>query len=162
MIRQVTDSDTATTIEAAEACGLFTPDELQTLRLQLEKTLSGSSDREEFWLADFDEQGRARGVAYCAAETMTDRVWNLLFLGVRRDEHRKGLGSALLRAVEQRLSASAQRMLIIETTSGEEFESARSLYLRHGFRLEATLADFYADGAPKIVFVKKLAESPVA
>ena len=155
----MTSKDTATTLEAAEACGLFTPEELQTLRIQLEKTLSGTTERDEFWLADFDDHGRALGVAYCVAEMMTDRVWNLLFLGVRRDELRKGVGSALLQQVEQRLRESSQRMLIIETTGGEEFESARSLYRKHGYREQATLADFYAEGAHKIVLTKKLDEA---
>ena len=156
MIRQVEPKDTATTLAAAQDCGLFTPDELQTLREQLERTLSGASERDEFWLADFDEAGAARAVAYCAAELMTDRVWNLLFIGVRTSEHRTGLGRALLQAVEERLEQAGQRMLIIETTNGEEFEGPRSFYSKHGYRQAATLEDFYADGADKIVFVKRL------
>lgn len=129
---------------------------MRTLRAQLERTLAGETERDEFWLADFDEHGRALGVAYCAAEVMTDRVWNLLFLGVRREAQGRGVGSALLTAVEERLRRSSQRMLIIETTVGKELESARSLYRKHGYREEATLTDFYADGAHKIVLTKRL------
>jgi len=156
MIREVEPKDTATTLAAAEACGLFAPDELRTLQLQLERTLAGASGRDEFWLADFDDSGTALAVAYCAAELMTDRVWNLFFIGVRANEQRRGLGRALLQAVEERLARSGQRMLIIETTNGDEFEGPRSFYGEHGYRQAATLDDFYADGADKVVFVKRL------
>ena len=75
MIREVTHRDVDTTLQAAEASGLFAPEEIPILRAQLERSLSGESDREEFWLADFDEAGTALGAAFCAEEPMTDRVW---------------------------------------------------------------------------------------
>ena len=156
MIRDVETQDAGTTIDAAEASGLFSPEEIPVLRAQLETSLAGSSDRAEFWIADFDEDGRALGAAYCAEEKMTDRVWNLLFIGVRKERQREGVGARLLESVEKRLSSNSQRMLIIETTGGDEFEAARTFYGEHGYSQEGTVRDFYADGMDKIVFRKRL------
>ena len=161
MIREVTHRDVDTTLQAAEASGLFAPEEIPILRAQLERSLSGESDREEFWLADFDEAGTALGAAFCAEEPMTDRVWNLLFLGVRRDRQSAGIGTALLQRVEERLRAASQRMLVIETTNGEEFEPARSFYERHGYDREGTVRDFYAQGMHKLCY-RKLLETEAA
>lgn len=143
-------------MRAAEACGMFAPEELPMLREQLDRSLAGQSEREEFWLADFDDGGAAQGVAFCVEELMTDRVWNLLFIGVRQDRHRAGLGTALLESVEARLRSTGQRMLVIETTNGDEFERARAFYRKHGYTEEGTVRDFYADGAHKVVFRKLL------
>lgn len=156
MIREVTARDTETTLEAAEACGLFTPEELPTLRGHLEKTLAGAADRGEFWLADFDDDGAARGVTFCVEELLTDRVWNLLFIGVRQDQQHAGIGSALLAEVESRLRDRDQRMLVIETTNGPDFEGTRAFYRKHGYSEEGTVRDFYASGAHKITFRKLL------
>ena len=155
MIREVGAADLETTLTAVEACGLFSAEELPTLRAQLEQTLSGRSERGEFWLAEFD--GRtARGVAFCAEEVLTDRVWNLLFIGVPTELHGQGIGSALLERVESALRERGQRMLVIDTTNGPDFDGARTFYRRHGYTEEGTVRDFYEDGAHKITFRKVL------
>lgn len=159
MIREVIEADAETVVEAAIACGLFSPDEIPTLRSQLDKTLSGRSERGEFWIGEFDEGGVARAVAFCVEEVMTDRVWNLLFLGVREELHHTGIGGKVLEFVESRLMNDLQRMLVIETTNGPEFEAARTFYRKHGYGEEGTVRDFYAQGADKIAFRKLLSSS---
>ena len=156
MIREVAAQDTETAIEAAESCGLFSPEEIPTLRAQLEKSLSGESGRGEFWLADFDDTGRARGVTFCVEEVLTDRVWNLLSIGMREDLQHDGIGSSLLRSVESRLLEKSQRMLVIETTNGPDFENTRSFYRKHDYSEEGAIRDSHADGAHKIAFRKLL------
>lgn len=156
MIREVTASDADTAIEAAKECGLFAPEELPVLRAQLERTLSGESDRSEFWLASFEEDQRAAGVAFCVQELLTDRVWNLLFMGVREELQGGGIGSELLEAAERRLRDEGQRMLIIETTNGPEFAGTQAFYRSHGYSEEGTVRDFYAEGAHKLTFRKLL------
>ncbi len=156
MIREVTTADVDAVMEAAAACGLLSVEELPVLREQLERTLSGESERPGFWLAEIDGGSTAIGVTFCAEEMMADRVWNLLFIGVRAEAQSSGLGSALLESVEARLRAESQRMLIVETANGDDFEQARSFYRKHGFCEEGTVRDFYAEGMHKIVFRKLL------
>ena len=156
VVREVTSQDLETTMRAIQACGLFSPEEIPTLRAQLEKTLSGQSERNEFWLADFGEEGEARGVTFCVEEVLTDRVWNLLFIGVAEGMQNTGIGGRLLRHVEDRLRQDSQRMLVIETTNGPEFEGARAFYESHQYTEEGTVRDFYAEGAHKIAFRKVL------
>lgn len=156
MIREVTTNDVDTALDAARDCGLFAAEELIELRAQLERSLSGASDRDDFWLADFDADGRAIGVALCAEEQMTDRTWNLLFIGVRQASQSEGIGSGLLQKVESRLRESSQRLLVIETTNGDDFENTRRFYRKHGYTEEGTVRDFYAAGFHKITFRKTL------
>ena len=102
------------------------------------------------------EWDQARGVAFCVEEVLTDRVWNLLFIGVAEGMQNTGIGGRLLRHVEDRLRQDSQRMLVIETTNGPEFEGARAFYESHQYTEEGTVRDFYAEGAHKIAFRKVL------
>ena len=45
-------------------------------------------------------------------------------------------------------------MLLIETSSGDDFEDTRSFYRKHGYDEEGTVRDFYAGGADKVVTVE--------
>lgn len=155
-LRDVTAKDVDAAMSAVRACGLFEPEELPILRQQLERTAQGLADREEFWVASFDDDGAVLGVAFCVQETLTDRVWNLLFIGVDQWHQDRGIGGRMLDHVEDRLRANGQRMLVIETTNGPEFEGTQAFYRRHGYEEEGTVRDFYADGAHKIAFRKLL------
>ena len=43
-----------------------------------------------------------------------------------------------------------------ETSGRPLYESTRAFYLRCGYRREAELADFYAPGDAKVIFVKTI------
>ncbi len=44
----------------------------------------------------------------------------------------------------------------IETSAGERYVPTRGFYLKNGYRVEATMADFYSPGDGKVIFVKDL------
>ena len=157
MIRASRPEDTNEMMAIAEASGLFEGDQLGTLRDTIERFFAGRTERDEFWFTDF-EADRAVGVAYCASEPMTDRVWNLLFIAVHPERQGAGRGGAILGEVESELRSKGARMLIIETSSGDDFEDTRAFYRKHGYDQEGTIRDFYESGADKIVF-RKLLES---
>ncbi len=75
---------------------------------------------------------------------------------MRKELQHAGIGSALLASVELRLRESDQRMLVIETTNGSNFEDTRSFYRKHGYSEEGTVRNFYANGAHKIAFRRLL------
>ncbi len=59
---------------------------------------------------------------------MTNGTWNVLMLLVDRDRQRQGHGSALMSYIEQTLRDRGERLLIVETSSLDEFEPARKFY----------------------------------
>ncbi|MGH7286410.1 MAG: hypothetical protein ACREI8_00100, partial [Myxococcota bacterium] len=48
----------------------------------------------------------------------------------------------------------------VETSGRRDYEPTRAFYERAGYVAEARLADFYAPGDDKIVYVKALATRP--
>lgn len=100
--------------------------------------------------------GSPVSLGFCEPERMTEGTWNLLAIGVRPEHQRSGIGSAMLRYIEDRLVAQGARILLIETLGTEEFEPIRSFYRKNGYTEEARIREFYAAGADKIVFWKHL------
>jgi len=155
MIRATTPDDTAALIALAEATGLFPPDGLRELGEVLAGYFAGSLGDGHSWVTDDD--GGPVGVAYYAPERMTEGTWNLYMIAVRPDRQGQGRGAALLRHVEEALSARGERLLLVETSGLASFERTRAFYRKCGYEEEARIREFYKAGDDKIVFRKSLA-----
>jgi len=154
MIRPTTTDDMAALIALTDSIG-FEPNELEKLTGMLADYLDGNSNSDRFWLTD-DDDGPV-GVAYCASEPMTQGTWNLLLIAVRPDCQGQGRGKALMRYVEETLTARGARLLLVETSGLASFDRTRAFYRKCGYEEEARIRDFYKAGDDKIVYRKTLA-----
>ncbi|MEO0988029.1 MAG: GNAT family N-acetyltransferase [Cyanobacteria bacterium J06639_14] len=154
MIRPSTPDDMSALIALAEAIG-FEATELDELSGMLTEYFAGNLGPEHFWVTD-DDNGPV-GVAYYAPERMTAGTWNLYLIAIRPDRQGQGRGKALLRYVEQRLTARGERLLLVETSGLDSFESTRAFYHKCGYKEEARIRNFYDLGDDKLVFCKALA-----
>lgn len=68
----------------------------------------------------------------------------------------RGIGHALLAHVEAEVRARGGRLLLIETSDGLGYASARRLYETGGYHCEAVVHDFYAPGDSLLIFSKIL------
>lgn len=102
------------------------------------------------------DNGSVDAVCYYALEEMADAVWNLLMIAVDPKRQGEGLGSALMRHVEQELAKEGARILLVDTSGKDEFERTRSFYDMLGYEREARIQEYWAAGDDKITFSKKL------
>ena len=106
------------------------------------------------WIV-FDD-GTVNGVAYYVPEQLTEGTWNLLLIAVDRTVHGKGIGSALMRFVENDLANEEVRVLLVETSGIPEFKRTRGFYDMLDYQREARIRDYYSDGDDKVIFRKRL------
>ncbi|MGB3402371.1 MAG: GNAT family N-acetyltransferase [Microcoleaceae cyanobacterium] len=151
MINNVTSEDTAAVIALAEASGLFNSDNIDQIKQSLADYVSGNND---LWLIAIDE--KPVGVLYCTPEPMAEGTWNILMLLVSPNVQRQGHGQSLISHVEETLASRGAHLVIVETSSIDEFEKARSFYVKCGYSEEARIRNFYAAGDDKVVFSKDL------
>jgi GNAT superfamily N-acetyltransferase len=154
MIRVVEPEDKLALIALAEATGLFGPAQRDELEGMLSAYFDGSLGDGHTWIASYD--GGIDAAAYFAPEMMTEGTWNLYFIGVHPDRQGNGLGSALLRHIEQWLRERGERMLLVETSGVDGFEQTRDFYRKNSYEEEARIRDFYSAGDDKVVFRKLL------
>lgn len=133
-----------------EANAMFPPEMLDDMTAPF---FGGADDQR--WLVHDD--GQVDAVCYFVPEAMADRVWNLLLIAVDPARHGEGLGSALMAAVEHELAAQDIRLLLVDTSGTDAFARTRRFYEQLGYRREAVIRDYWADGNDKVTFAKALA-----
>ena len=155
MIRSITSDDASAVVALAVASELFPPEEAGFVEGALGAFFADSSADGRTWVVD-EVDGELVGAAYYEPLAAADRGWELLMIGVRRDHHRQGRGSALLRHVEQDLRGRGQRLLLVQTSATPAFDRARAFYLASGYDEEARVRDYFADGDDMVLFRKAL------
>ncbi|MBO6918919.1 MAG: GNAT family N-acetyltransferase [Rhizobiaceae bacterium] len=111
-------------------------------------------DNEICVIAELD--GEIIGFYYARQEEMAHNVWNMLIIAVDRDNQSKGIGRTLIAHLEQTLRDQNQRILIIDTSSDDQFIKTQKFYQDLGFERTATIPDFWTDGEDKITYYKRL------
>ncbi len=100
------------------------------------------------------------GYACYGATPGTDRAYDLYWIAVHPAAQRTGAGSRLLDEVERRLGQQDSRLLIVETSSRQDYEATRRFYEVHGYVAAARIRDFYAPGDDRVIYSKRLHGSP--
>jgi ribosomal protein S18 acetylase RimI-like enzyme len=158
MIRPTTPADTSALLALTADTGVFKPADIVTLREVLDHyhaEMQGVGHR----AVTLERDGQTVGFAYYAPTAMTDRTWHLWWIAVSRQTQARGLGSELLRHVEEDVHRLGGRLLVIETSSTAQYDPTRRFYLKHGYNQSATLPDFYADGDSMVMFQKRLGDT---
>jgi GNAT superfamily N-acetyltransferase len=83
-------------------------------------------------------------------------TWDLYWIAVTPEAEGKGVGTALIKEVERRLTLSKARQLIIETSSRPPYDPTRAFYLRKGYREVARVPDFYEVDDDRVIYSKTL------
>lgn len=125
----------------------------------LEDMISGywSPDTEEIWFC-YEEEGIPIGFGYCAPEKLTEGTYNLYAIAFLVEQQGGGRGTQMMRYIEHVLKEKNARVLIVETSSLEEYKLTRAFYEKCGYDQEAVIREFYAEGEDKVVYYKKLSK----
>ena len=156
-VRPVVPNDIPALKAVIDANDLFPSDMLDDMM----SDYFANDDSRDIWLTYEDEKPVARrslavGIAYCAPEKMTEGTWNLYLIAVHPDYQGQGIGTSIMRYIEQMLAARGERLLLVETSSLASFEGTREFYRKCGYEQEAQIREFYQAGEDKIVFRKSL------
>lgn len=100
--------------------------------------------------------GAPVGLCYTAPEELAEGTWNMRAIAVLPGHQGKGLGAAMVAAIEGYLREKAARVLIVDTSGTDDFAMTRSFYASNGYTEEARIRDFWADGDDKVIFRKAL------
>lgn len=102
---------------------------------------------------------RVIGYACFGATPSTDRTYDLYWIAVHPDAQGTGAGSSLMAEVERRLDERRARLVVIETSSRDDYAPTRRFYQKRGYAEAARLRDFYAPGDDRVILSKRLTGS---
>jgi len=139
--------------QLTRATGLFREEEVATAVELLDESLAGDDDY-QFVGAFADDQ--LIGYACWGPTPGTEATYDLYWIVVDRERQGTGIGSQLLGAVEQRLTTHDARLIVVETSSRDDYQPTRAFYEARGYTRAATIPGYYAPGDDLVVFTKDL------
>jgi ribosomal protein S18 acetylase RimI-like enzyme len=157
-IRPATASDLDRIKEIAVAANMFSSEEAEFFDEMLHGALDGSLEDHQ-WLVAETSDGIVVGAAQFAPEPFADRMWNLYFIAVDPAHQGSGIGGAVMAHVEADLkqrSEQVARVLIVETSSTDQYSRTRTFYAGLGYDEEARIREFYGPDDHKVVFWKQI------
>ncbi len=153
--QEVRASDVEAVRSIVRATGFFSDDEVSIAAELVEERLrDGLASGYEFLFADRD--GKVQGYSCFGEVPGTSGSYDLYWIAVGPSCQGAGLGTYLMQCTEAILCERGARRVFAETSGRAQYAPTRKFYLRCGYALEATLADFYASGDDKLIFGKEL------
>jgi ribosomal protein S18 acetylase RimI-like enzyme len=140
----------------AAASGNFSPEEVDCVADLWQAYQDGGDDSGYSFLV-YRDGDAVLGFACFGPHSLAGGVYDLYWIATAPSARGRGVGGALIAAVEAAANARGGRMLIVETSSTPSYAAARRFYETYGYRYEAVIHDFYAPGDDLLVFVKRLA-----
>ena len=149
----VRQDDAAAVRRLVSGTGFFRPDEGDVAVELVEARLNqGAASGYHFVFAE--DSDRVVGYACHGPIACTLGSHDLYWIAVDQSRQRGGLGRLLLREAEKQIAAAGGRRVYIETSGKPQYEPTRQFYERCGYRLEARLPSFYAEGDDKLIYVR--------
>lgn len=157
-IRIAAPADVDRIKQLAVAAEMFTEEEVGFFDEMLAGFFDHSMEGHQ-WLVAEGADGQVVAAANYAPEPFSDRLWNLYFIAVDPDHQGSGIGASLMATAEQQLremGEDAARVVLVETSSTEQYARTRDFYRKIGYDEEARVREFYGPGDDKVTFWKSL------
>jgi GNAT superfamily N-acetyltransferase len=130
--------------------------EIQTALEIADETIEKGEEKSGYWwMKIIDDDGLVAFANY-GKNAFSTHSWDLYWIAVHQNSRNKKLGSVLLKAIEEDVMNAGGKILWIETSGRPLYKSTEAFYCRNGYKLNASLKDFYADGDPKQIYSKVL------
>ena len=126
--------------------GIFTDEEKDTVRELWDEQEKGYN----FLVAREGE--RLLGYSCFGERALTEGTYDLFWIAVDPSARRLGAGKTLMRATESEVQKRGGRLLVVETSGLDKYESTRTFYDAAGYEKEAVIRDFYKPGDDLVIF----------
>ena len=140
------------------ATGVFRPDEV-AIALEVFDGAVAAPGRDYWAVGAYDDQDRLVGFATYGPVPCTVATWDLYWIAVDPAVHGAGIGRQLMAHCEAAISAEGGRLIVVETSSREDYGPTRAFYDRLGYGVGATIPEYYAPGDALVVYTKFLVPS---
>ena len=102
------------------------------------------------------QPGRLLGYTCFGPIPATLSSFDLYWIAVAPRQQRRGIGQDLMQETERLARQQGATRMFVDTAGRLEYAPTRAFYERMGYRVEASIADFYAPGDAKVIYAKNL------
>ena len=156
VIRSCNHADRKAVLDILAGTQRFRPGELKIAQEVLDDALrDGPGGHYQSYVIQ-DSQKRIGGWVCFGPTPCTEGAFDVYWLAVDASMQGRGLGKMLMTHAEQCIRLRGGRLAVVETSGREDYAQARAFYLKAGYQQAARLADFYAPGDDKFVYLKTI------
>lgn len=153
--QEVRPEDRESVGRCVRSTGFFSEEEhLIAVELVDERLAKGEASGYFFLFAE--EGDRLLGYTCFGPIAGTLHSYDLYWIVVDPKTQGQGIGKQLMAESERLMAAHGACRVYADTSSRAQYDSTRAFYRACGYRQDAFLADFYAPGDGKVIFVKAL------
>lgn len=158
-IRATRANEAGQIVNLARRAGVFDEEEIAAVE-ELVNDYIAKGDGSYYRFLSCCQNGRVVGFTCYSPRSLTKGTYDLCWICSAPDAQRQGVGGALIQQTEEAIRARGGRLALVETSSRPEYEPARRFYESHGYRREAIVEDFYAEGDSLMLYSKRLGRAP--
>jgi ribosomal protein S18 acetylase RimI-like enzyme len=151
-IREVVPEDRIDLLRILEATGVFQDYEIVVADEVLRDSLLPASGYHSRCCVT--EADRPVGYVCWGPTPCTSGTYDLYWIAVHPEYQGHGVGKLLLNHAEEQVRQESARLMIIETSSINDYEATRKFYSQNGYQQYAIIPDFYRQGDHKIIYGK--------
>ena len=134
----------------------FSVDDIQCIGDLWKESQHSETDPDRYHFIVAKNVQQIIGFACYGHRPLTEGTYDFYWLGVDPAFQKQGIGKALMTQVEKEIRDKKGYLLIIETSSIEDFSSPRAIYESFGYQLIAQIPDFYKPGDGLVIYTKKI------
>lgn len=155
-IRPLRAADRASVEAMTRATTLFHPEEI-SVALDVFDAATGTGRRcdPDYETAGAEADGALVGWICWGPTPCTHGTFDLYWIVVDPSSQGRGVGAALVEAMERQLAGRA-RLIVVETAGRAEYVPTRAFYAARGYQVGARIADYYAPGDDLVVLLKRI------
>lgn len=152
---EVKPQDVSTIEEIVRSTGFFYEHEIPVACELADQRLKNGTESGYFFIfAEYE--GKVVSYSCYGPTPCTTGTYDLYWIVTHDDFRGKGAGISVLHETIRQVKLQSGRLLVAETSTKEQYKPTRLFYEKIGFTCEATVADFYAPGDGKAIFVIRL------
>jgi ribosomal protein S18 acetylase RimI-like enzyme len=155
MIRKLIKSDKEQIRSILTETKHFNDDEIK-VAIELIDVYLNDEKQQDYIIYTYENEDRAAGYICYGKRPLTDWTYDLYWIAVDPNIHGKGLGSKLVKHMEEDLKSASGKLILIETSGKAEYENERKFYTKNGYEVQTIIKDFYRSGDDLYIYRKYL------
>lgn len=131
-------------------------DEEIKIAMELIDIYIGNMEQKDYEIFVDEEEGVIRGYVCIGPRPLTTGTYDLYWIAVNPSVQSKGVGSGLIKYIEDFLKEKSGRLVLIETSGKPSYEKERKFYEKNSYNKFVEIKDFYNVGDSLVVYGKYL------
>jgi ribosomal protein S18 acetylase RimI-like enzyme len=155
MIRKLESRDRDELKRILEDTHHFNDDEIK-VAIELIDVYLNDAKQTDYIIYVSETDGSTTGYICYGKRPLTEGTYDLYWIAVDPNIHGKGLGSRLVKHMEEDLMKSGAKLILIETSGKPEYENERRFYTKNGYEVQTIIKDFYRTADDLYIYRKYL------